>query len=59
MGRSVLLWRYIIIDYRGCDYGFMAQVQTHMMSHQYDNVLKKSKLKRLRSLGRADLVNGV
>jgi preprotein translocase subunit SecY len=24
---------------------FMAQVQTHLMSHQYDNVLKKANLK--------------
>ena len=37
-GTSVLIIVVVIMD-------FMAQVQTHMMSHQYDNVLKKANLK--------------
>ena len=37
-GTSILIIVVVIMD-------FMAQVQTHMMSHQYDNVLKKANLK--------------
>ncbi|WP_076420857.1 MULTISPECIES: preprotein translocase subunit SecY [Colwelliaceae] len=37
-GTSLLIVVVVIMD-------FMAQVQTHMMSHQYDNVLKKANLK--------------
>jgi preprotein translocase subunit SecY len=37
-GTSLLIIVVVIMD-------FMAQVQTHMMSHQYDNVLKKANLK--------------
>jgi preprotein translocase subunit SecY len=37
-GTSFLIIVVVIMD-------FMAQVQTHMMSHQYDNVLKKANLK--------------
>jgi preprotein translocase subunit SecY len=37
-GTSILIIVVVIMD-------FMAQVQTHMMSHQYDSVLKKANLK--------------
>ncbi len=37
-GTSLLIIVVVIMD-------FMAQVQTHMVSHQYDNVLKKANLK--------------
>jgi len=37
-GTSLLIVVVVIMD-------FMAQVQTHMMSHQYDSVLKKANLK--------------
>jgi preprotein translocase subunit SecY len=37
-GTSLLIIVVVIMD-------FMAQVQTHLMSHQYDNVLKKANLK--------------
>ena len=37
-GTSLLIIVVVIMDY-------MAQVQTHMMSHQYDSVLKKANLK--------------
>lgn len=37
-GTSLLIICVVIMD-------FMAQVQTHLMSHQYDNVLKKANLK--------------
>lgn len=37
-GTSLLIIVVVIMD-------FMAQVQTHMMSHQYDSVLKKANLK--------------
>ena len=37
-GTSVLIIVVVIMD-------FMAQVQTHLMSHQYDSVLKKANLK--------------
>ena len=42
-GTSLLIIVVVIMD-------FMAQVQTHLMSHQYDNVLKKANLERLRPL---------
>jgi len=34
-----------LADYRGGVMDFMAQVQAHMMSHQYDSLLKKANLK--------------
>lgn len=37
-GTSILIIVVVIMD-------FMAQVQTHLMSHQYDSVLKKRTLK--------------
>jgi preprotein translocase subunit SecY len=37
-GTSLLIMVVVIMD-------FMAQVQTHMMSSQYDSVLKKANLK--------------
>jgi preprotein translocase subunit SecY len=37
-GTSILIIVVVIMD-------FMAQVQTHLMSHQYDSVLKKANLK--------------
>ena len=37
-GTSLLIIVVVILD-------FMAQVQTHLMSHQYDSVLKKANLK--------------
>jgi preprotein translocase subunit SecY len=37
-GTSLLIMVVVIMD-------FMAQVQTHLMSHQYDSVLKKANLK--------------
>ena len=51
-GTSLLIIVVVIMD-------FMAQVQTHMMSHQYDSVLKKSQSKRLRPvrLGRTESSN--
>jgi preprotein translocase subunit SecY len=32
---------------------FMAQVQSHLMSHQYDSVMKKANLKNYGGTGRA------
>jgi len=37
-GTSLLIIVVVIMD-------FMAQVQTHLMSHQYESVLKKANLK--------------
>jgi preprotein translocase subunit SecY len=37
-GTSLLIVVVVIMD-------FMAQVQTHLMSHQYESVLKKANLK--------------
>jgi preprotein translocase subunit SecY len=37
-GTSLLIMVVVIMD-------FMAQVQTHLMSHQYDSVMKKANLK--------------
>jgi len=37
-GTSLLIIVIVVMD-------FMAQVQSHLMSHQYDSLLKKSKLK--------------
>jgi preprotein translocase subunit SecY len=37
-GTSLLIIVVVVMD-------FMAQVQAHMMSHQYDGLLKKAKLK--------------
>jgi preprotein translocase subunit SecY len=37
-GTSILIIVVVIMD-------FMAQVQTHLMSSQYENVLKKANLK--------------
>jgi len=39
-GTSLLIIVVVIMD-------FMAQVQTHLMSHQYESVLKKANLKGL------------
>jgi preprotein translocase subunit SecY len=37
-GTSLLIVVVVVMD-------FMAQVQSHLMSHQYDSVLKKANLK--------------
>jgi preprotein translocase subunit SecY len=37
-GTSLLIVVVVVMD-------FMAQVQSHLMSHQYDSLLKKSNLK--------------
>ncbi|WP_439101040.1 preprotein translocase subunit SecY [Congregibacter sp.] len=44
-GTSLLIVVVVVMD-------FMAQVQSHMMSHQYDSVMKKSNLKNYGSAGR-------
>ena len=44
-GTSLLIVVVVVMD-------FMAQVQSHMMSHQYDSVMKKANLKKYRSAGR-------
>jgi preprotein translocase subunit SecY len=45
-GTSLLIVVVVVMD-------FMAQVQSHMMSHQYDSVMKKANLKTYGSAGRA------
>ena len=45
-GTSLLIVVVVVMD-------FMAQVQSHMMSHQYDSVMKKSNLKTYGGAGRA------
>ena len=45
-GTSLLIVVVVVMD-------FMAQVQSHMMSHQYDSVMKKANLKNYGSAGRA------
>lgn len=45
-GTSLLIVVVVVMD-------FMAQVQSHMMSHQYDSVLKKANLKSYGGSGRA------
>ncbi len=44
-GTSLLIVVVVVMD-------FMAQVQSHMMSHQYDSVMKKANLKKYGSAGR-------
>jgi preprotein translocase subunit SecY len=44
-GTSLLIVVVVVMD-------FMAQVQSHMMSHQYDSVMKKANLKTYGSAGR-------
>ena len=44
-GTSLLIAVVVVMD-------FMAQVQSHLMSHQYDSVLKKANLKNIGSAGR-------
>ncbi len=44
-GTSLLIVVVVVMD-------FMAQVQSHMMSHQYDSVMKKANLKNYGSAGR-------
>ena len=50
-GTSLLIIVVVIMD-------FMAQVQTHMMSHQYDHVLKKANLKAM-AVRPSKISNGV
>ena len=45
-GTSLLIVVVVVMD-------FMAQVQRHMMSHQYDSVMKKANLKTYGNAGRA------
>ncbi len=45
-GTSLLIVVVVVMD-------FMAQVQSHMMSHQYDSVMKKANLKTYGGAGRA------
>ena len=45
-GTSLLIVVVVVMD-------FMAQVQSHMMSHQYDSVMKKANLKTYGNAGRA------
>ena len=45
-GTSLLIVVVVVMD-------FMAQVQSHLMSHQYDSVMKKANLKNVGSSGRA------
>ncbi|MEO1079280.1 MAG: preprotein translocase subunit SecY [Pseudomonadota bacterium] len=45
-GTSLLIVVVVVMD-------FMAQVQSHMMSHQYDSAMKKANLKNYGSTGRA------
>jgi len=47
-GTSLLIMVVVIMD-------FMAQIQAHLMSHQYESLLKKSNLK---SIGPAGMVRG-
>ena len=44
-GTSLLIVVVMVMD-------FMAQVQSHLMSHQYDSVMKKANLKNIGSSGR-------
>jgi preprotein translocase subunit SecY len=44
-GTSLLIVVVVVMD-------FMAQVQSHLMSHQYDSVMKKANLKGIGSAGR-------
>ncbi|AQA17914.1 preprotein translocase subunit SecY [Halioglobus japonicus] len=44
-GTSLLIVVVVVMD-------FMAQVQSHLMSHQYDSVMKKANLKNIGSSGR-------
>ena len=44
-GTSLLIVVVVVMD-------FMAQVQSHMMSHQYDSVMKKANLKNYGAAGR-------
>ena len=44
-GTSLLIVVVVVMD-------FMAQVQSHLMSQQYDSVLKKANLKSYGSAGR-------
>jgi preprotein translocase subunit SecY len=44
-GTSLLIVVVVVMD-------FMAQVQSHLMSHQYDSVMKKANLKNIGSAGR-------
>jgi preprotein translocase subunit SecY len=44
-GTSLLIIVVVIMD-------FMAQVQTHMMSHQYESVMKKANLVNKANLDR-------
>jgi len=45
-GTSLLIVVVVVMD-------FMAQVQSHLMSHQYDSVMKKANLKNYGGAGRA------
>jgi preprotein translocase subunit SecY len=45
-GTSLLIVVVVVMD-------FMAQVQSHLMSHQYDSVMKKANLKSFGGAGRA------
>ena len=44
-GTSLLIVVVVVMD-------FMAQVQSHLMSHQYDSVMKKANLKNYGGSGR-------
>ena len=44
-GTSLLIVVVVVMD-------FMAQVQSHLMSHQYDSVMKKGQFEKLRWAGR-------
>jgi len=44
-GTSLLIVVVVLMD-------FMAQIQSHLLSHQYDSLLKKAKLKGGSMLGR-------
>ena len=44
-GTSLLIVVVVVMD-------FMAQVQSHLMSHQYDSVMKKANLKNYSGTGR-------
>ena len=44
-GTSLLIVVVVVMD-------FMAQVQSHLMSHQYDSVMKKANLKGYGGTGR-------
>jgi preprotein translocase subunit SecY len=45
-GTSLLITVVVVMD-------FMAQLQAHLMSHQYEGLLKKANLKSLSPAGRA------